>query len=561
MIVQNYNLLGGANTNVSPFLMSDGSASVLNGCNPAYKLGALLKDVGYARKGAQIQADKSITGLFNFRQSYGTQKMLATVNDADGDDDTQLFYYTNVDTTVDVISASGQKVVSVTSTTGFIAGDTVIIAKGTANEETHVIDTIQVGVSITTTVNLANTHAVSVTVEQSWTELTAAEAAWNAYENMNIEMESFIGYCFIVGHSNVDGFLPVRSLTGTTFGTTNTTSMPGAKYITRYRDRLYIANCDITGTPYPYRVYFSSVPVAGAITWDPAGDFIDVDYSEQITGISENWDKLLIFTEYSAYMYNQQEFKKSWDVGCSNHRTIKNSGQYMFWTNRDGVWLSVGGGYPQNVSGGVIDFFRNGSPLDFFAEVIDEEYILYVGNVTVNGISYSNTELIFNIPTQTWRWRENYNQMTIFARYNESGKLRRYMGDTTGTVWDKGKYTDDTILSEDATINGSGQPIGSNFELAPITLGDTSFTKRIKEIFAFAERAGGLKLKYRLIDRNSRALTKYMEMGELTQYVNSFEVRADGGVLLQIAGTEYGSNPYWSFFGLALDIEEQSKLV
>lgn len=491
MIVQNFQLLAGANTNVSPFLMNEGSANVLNGCNQAYKLGALLKDVGYEIVDAQIEADKSITGLYNFRQSAATQKMLATVNDA-SDDDTQLFYKTG-------------------------AG--------------------------------------------SWTEIVGAESAWANKADINVEMEGFIGYCFFVGHGDTDGFLPSRTLTGTTFGTTNATDMPGAKYITRYRDRVYIANCDITGTAYPYRVYFSSVPTAGTITWTPAGDFLDVDYGEQITGMGTNWDRLMAFTEYSAYAYNQSVFKKIWDVGCSNHRTIKNSGQYMIWANRDGVFLSTGGGYPENIGGDVIDFFRNGSPLEFFAELIDEEYILYVGNVTVGGVAYSNLELIFNIPTQTWRWRENYNQMTIFARYNESGKLRRYMGDTTGTVWNKGKYTDSTILSEDAVISGNGQPIGANFELAPVFLGDTSFKKRIKEIHAFAERAGGMKLKYRVVDRNSRALTEYKELGELTKYVNPFEVGAEGGVLLQVAGSEYGSNPYWSFFGFALDVEEQSKLI
>jgi len=454
-------------------------------------LGALCKEVGYSRKGSQIQANKSITGLFDFRQVAGTQKMLATVDDSTSDD-TQLFYKTS-------------------------AGD--------------------------------------------WTEITGAETAWENKAGINVEMESFIGYCFFVGYGSTDGFLPSRTLTGTTFGTTNATSMPGAKYITRYRDRVYIANCDISGTGYPYRVYFSSIPTAGAITWTVAGDFIDVDFSEQIIGLNENWDRLVIFTEYSAYMYNQQEFKKTWDIGCSNNKTIKNAGQNMIWANRDGVWISVGGGYPQNIAGEVIDFFRNGSPLNFFAEIIDEEYILYVGTVTVNGVTYTNTELIFNIPTMTWRWKENYNNFTIFAGYNEDGKLRRYIGDTTGTVWDKGKYTDSTLISEDASISGSGQPIGSNFELAPIFLGDASFEKRIQNIYAFSERAGGLKLKYRVVDKNSRALTEYMELGELTQYVNSFEAMTEGGVLLQIAGSEYGSNPYWSFYGFALDLMKQSDII
>ena len=38
-----FSQLGGANTNVSPFLQPDDSASVLNGVNISHKLGAILK--------------------------------------------------------------------------------------------------------------------------------------------------------------------------------------------------------------------------------------------------------------------------------------------------------------------------------------------------------------------------------------------------------------------------------------------------------------------------------------------------------------------------------------
>ena len=121
-------------------------------------------------------------------------------------------------------------------------------------------------------------------------------------------MESFLEYCFFVGYDSTDSvFLPVGSLTGVTFSTTtNVTNMPQAKYIKRYRNRLYVANCKISAALYPYRVYFASVALGGgSLTWTVATDFIEVDYSEQITGIGENWDRLVIFTEYSAYLYDQ----------------------------------------------------------------------------------------------------------------------------------------------------------------------------------------------------------------------------------------------------------------
>jgi hypothetical protein len=67
-------------------------------------------------------------------------------------------------TTVDVESTSGQKVVSVASTAGLQTMDTVVIDEGNANEEWGVIDSIVDGVSITLGGNLANTHAIAVSV-------------------------------------------------------------------------------------------------------------------------------------------------------------------------------------------------------------------------------------------------------------------------------------------------------------------------------------------------------------------------------------------------------------
>jgi hypothetical protein len=369
-------------------------------------------------------------------------------------------------------------------------------------------------------------------------------------------MEGFIGYCFFVGYDSTDNvFLPVASLTGTTFSTsTNVTDMAQGRYIKRYRDRLYVANAYYSGTAYPFRVYFSSVPTAGAITWTPASDFLDVDFGEQIMGLGENWDRLIAFTEHSAWMYDQSTWKKSFAVGCANHRTIQSQGAYLIWCDYDGVWLSTGG-QPQNIAGAVIDFIRNGSPRNFFATIVDEEYRLYVGTVTVNGVTYSNCELAFNIPTSTWRWREYYDNFTVYARYNKSGKMVQYMGVDDGEVMEKGKHSDSTLIKTD-----DGQPIACNFELAPMHLGEMTSFKAIRKIIAYANKAQSLILKYRVLDRNLRGLTPYMKLGELTKYINTFEISSgESGVILQIAGTENGSKEFFEFYGYAVDIIQKSK--
>lgn len=393
----------------------------------------------------------------------------------------------------------------------------------------------------------------------AWTEVTAAETAWANKAGINVEMEDFVGYCLMVGWGATDGFLPPASLTGTTFSTsTNVTNMPNAKFIKRYRDRIFIGNCDISATAYPFRVYYSTVPVAGSLTWTVATNWFDVDYSEAITGLESNWDRLMVFTEYSAYMVTGVSplvKKKVWDVGCSNHRTLKNSGQYMIWANRDGVWMSAGAQDPVNVSAKVNDFIDFSNMTNAFAEVVDEEYHLYLGSVTVNGVSYSNLALILDIPSQTWRWHEYYDGFSIFAKFYTGGQDYLWMGATDGEVHKLGKYTDSTLVSTD-----DGQPINSWFQTGAISFGTPAERKELKKVFAYADKAQGLFLKARVVDANNQAVTAFKPLGELTKFINEFQVNPDKGNYIQIEGVENGSNEYWSLFGLTFDVNLDGKV-
>lgn len=488
MIVPVKSIIKGSNTNISPLIHPLDQPYLLNGCTNTWKIGRITKDTGYELVAAQIQDNKSIKGLFDFRQVPGTEKMLATVDDSTSDD-TQLFYRANG------------------------AG--------------------------------------------SWTEIAAAKTAWVNFAGIDVEMESFIGYCFFVGYGETDEFLPVGSLTGTTFSTsTNVTSMPQGKFVKRFNGKLYVANCSISATRYPYRIYYSSFPTAGAITWTQATDFLDVDYSDEITGMEQAWRKLIVWTEKKTWMWDGSSWNDPWETGCIAHRTIKRHGAYLFWCNTDGVWVSTGG-QPQNIVGEVYDIFKAANPKNMFAEIVDEQYWLYLGDVTVGDVSFSNLAIIFDISKSIWWVREFADTMTIFSSYTDvsTGDVRLYMGTSDGQVLNKGKYTDSTLLKADID-----QDISSTFELAPFHLDSIDKFKRLNRVIAYADRPGGIKLKARIVDRTARALTPYVPLGELKQFEESFDVDVPGGVILQIMGSETSQNQYWSFLGYAMDVELQGNI-
>jgi len=467
--------------NVSPFIAGNNQLTICNGVNPSYKLGQLIKDLGYVQVGATLQAGKPIRSLHHFRQDGSTNKILATVDDATSDD-TQLFY----------------------STGG------------------------------------------------NWTEITTAETAWANDATMDIEMEDFIKYCFFVGYSSTDGFLANLSLTGTTASTTtNITNMPQAKYIKRYRDRLYVANCYLSATAYPYRVYYSSVPSAGSISWTTASDYIEVDYSEQITGIEQNWDRLMIFTEFSAYMYDQSQKKKVWDVGCAGQRTIQNAGAYMIFANKDNVYASTGG-RPTPVGTPILPLLRHSTPSNWRSAVIDNEYHLYLGDsVTAGGFAYSNLLATLNIDTGMWRWRELYDSIDSMCRYTSSGDDFLLLGCADGEVMKKSKMTDTTPVFTD-----DGKAISSHFRTKAYDMNDPSVEKEIKKLVAYCEYGQGLTLRYRIMDKNREVLMPFTSIGTLNKVVNIFDnFKTLKGNFIEIEGKERSSKKAWQFYGFSLEYE------
>jgi len=388
----------------------------------------------------------------------------------------------------------------------------------------------------------------------SWTEIPAAQVAWAGYEDSLVEMEGFIGYCFFVGYDSTDNvFLPVGSLTGTTFSTsTNVTSMPTAKYIKRYRDRLYIANC-FSGSAQPFRVYYSSVPSAGAITWTTATDFFDVDYSEQITGLGSNWDRLMIFTEFSGYMYNQDQLMQSWDIGCGNHRTIQNLGRYMIWANKDNVYASTGGD-PVPVANDVLELIRRATVSNFRSAVVDGEYVLYIGSTQANGLSYSNCVLTYNVDSGMWRWREMYDSISALARYTTGGDDFLYIGASDGDVHVKSKYTDTTLIYAD-----DGNAISSHWRTRAYDFGDPSIKKEVSKLVAYSEYAQGLHLAFRLFDKNQEAIQEFKPLGDLKKAIQEINGSLSG-YFIQFEGRELSKNQAWRFYGFTALVAPDNKL-
>jgi hypothetical protein len=472
------------------FLLSEtdadkGQLVICNGVNPSWKIGSLLKDLGYSKIGGDIITGKTITGLHNFIQVPGTQYLLSTLNNA-GNTATGLYY---------------------------------------------------------------NNAGI-------WTLITNSDTTWTT-PNTLVEMEDYIGYCFMVGYvPSTSTFISSASLTGTTFSTsTQVTNMPKAKYIKKYQSQIYIANCNNGGTNYPFRVYFSTVPIAGSITWLPAANFFDVDYSEQITALGSNWNKLLIFTQYGCYFYdNTPSLQKQWDTGCVNHRTLKNFEGYTFWASKENIWVSTGG-RPNSIGDDILQLILNSDATKWTAEVVDREYNIYLGSTSANGIGYSNCVATYNILTKMWRWREYYDQIGVLSKYtlnsitSGSDNFRDFLifGNYNGQIMKKSKYTDITPIYSD-----NGQPIFSHFRTKALDMGRRDVLKAITKATVYSNYAQNVMMRYRIINTNQELLMPFTDMKNLKKVINKVLDAKIEGNFIQFEGKEASINQTWEFNGIDL---------
>jgi hypothetical protein len=381
---------------------------------------------------------------------------------------------------------------------------------------------------------------------------------WNNFTQQAVSMESFLGYCFFVGCDPYGNFLPVGSLTGTTFSTsTNVQGMPQGKYIVRYRSRLYVANCYYGATPYPFRVQFCDEPVAGAITWNTGLDFFDIDYSDYITGMGTNWDQLMVFTKYATYMYNQTSLANVFDVGCTAHRTIQNVEGYMVWANYENVYASAGGGRPAAIGNDILELLRNANLSASFAEVVDNEYHLYLGITSANGISYANCVATYNFDQGMWRWREYTHQPTAFAVTDLTGFRHLYFGSPAGIVYMKGRYSD-------GYYSDAGNSFASWFRTRGYDFGSPEVLKRTTKVFAYTRDAGNLQARIRAYDKETEAIMLWTNMmkvhnaSPVPSGVIEYQPNIEGH-FIQFEFKEMGQTQPWIFNALTCLVAQTSQ--
>lgn len=314
----------------------------------------------------------------------------------------------------------------------------------------------------------------------TWTNITGG-TTFTA--GAKFRFATFADYLFIVNSA----FDAVKSWAGTgSLGTTNLTSVPVGKYINVFKSRLYIAATSAN----PDRVYFSSVQTAGAITWDTTYDYLDINPSDgmNITALANNGTLLLIFKERAMYRWNGSSTDANLvvDVGTTSQESVATRTGRTYFYNPNGFYVTDGG-YPVCISLPIqrwIDAIPAAYYDDVSAVTDNDHYYASVGDLTVDGIAYSNVVLSYAFASQHWTVRTYPEEFRGFANYvDSSGNYKIMAGNDDGDVQDFDLGDDD-----------DGTPISYRVRTKKMDFGSYAYKKKFSDVFMFGEKLPGAKM-------------------------------------------------------------------
>lgn len=323
---------------------------------------------------------------------------------------------------------------------------------------------------------------------------------------------------------------------GTSFVTTGSaTDAPAGKFIDNFRSRVWIAATAAN----PSRLFYSSTPTAGAVSWTVATDYIDISPGDgqDITGIKKFAKILYVFKPdfvYPVYSINQTEPDPTIFTGTYSQESVIVAKDGMYWHHSSGIYrLSAGSGSPKEISRPIASLINSITRTNYDSVVAwkDEDHVsFFVGDVTVYGQTITNCTIRWTISTEVWTIYSEKNPIRAACSYDDGTSVSPLIGDSNGETF---------TYDSGATLDGNVINFQFETQWRNIT-GLRSETKTIKKIGVLHENAAGVKFGYK-IDKDNFAQVR--PLGSLEGNVNTiFEKELTGHRFkFNLAGSSSGS--------------------
>jgi hypothetical protein len=537
---------------------------------------AILRD-GTSLVGSQIEDGKDILGLHQFILSSGTKHLLSVCNNS-GDTNAYISRYET-----DTWETKSDYALTASTKTRFVTYlDTVVALNGTekfASEDGDTWVSDSLGTPTACTATLAGDGAGNVTdgehiykityvTSEGETEGGTASNTVTVSDNSSdgkVDLTSIptggtgctarkiyrtkaggsVYYLLATISDNTtttyedniaDGSLPTTTVpeTDTTGTPLDIGNFPIGKYAIEWNSRVYTAGV----TDNEDRLYFSSTPTDYIISWTGAGSgYIDIEpYEGQgtITALAKVPGYLLIFKERALKRWNgQTTYPDDLSTLGTNSQESVVLGKRTVYYFSSGHAESVGfyetnGEESRKISRpiqGIIDAISS-SYYDDVAGFSDGEKVIWsIGDITWDGVDYTNVVVMYHFDSQTWTLLTFPTQYKVFSQYIDGSTLKIVAGDDDGQViniFDTSKTTDETTDTASADINYT-------LQYHPFDFQNRSLMKEISKIVPYTEDLNGAVFSYRIDKQRGSG---FKTLGTVTNnYTDEFNGSIAGHVM------------------------------
>lgn len=245
--------------------------------------------------------------------------------------------------------------------------------------------------------------------------------------------------------------------TGGAFDLANIPSSNTVSLCMEWLDRVYVAG----DTAQPDRLYYSSTPSAGAISWTSGNGYVDIEPEDGgggIKALGKVPGYLLVFKERSLKRWSfDSAFPETLiQIGTPSQESVVNAGglcAFFSASSKDarGFYIT-NGDRPVAISHDRIrnikkwiDAIPQASEANIAGWGDAHSFWWSIGDVTVDGRTYNNVVVRWNRVLDQWSVRSYPSQFSVFSSYVTSGTNAVIAGDDNGQViqLDKdGTYTD-----------------------------------------------------------------------------------------------------------------------
>lgn len=241
----------------------------------------------------------------------------------------------------------------------------------------------------------------------------------------------------------INGTDEISTADGTTWVTTGGNldigNCPAGTIVKEWKDKIYVAGVSSNRD----RLYYSSVPTGGAISWTSGNGYIDIEPDDSgggIVGLAKVPGYLLIFKKRSLKRWDSSSTYPDdlINLGAYSQEGIVETKQACYFFNKRGVYETTGG-YPRKISKRIDDII-NAIPSTFYSSVAgwgDGENVYFsIGDITLGDLAISNCVIAYNIDSQSWTLHSFANEFRKWTTYVDSNENEILLaGDTTGYVF------------------------------------------------------------------------------------------------------------------------------